>query len=70
MSNAEINKISARESVRIDKELRDIKDIVERYDSYFYSKDPISCLILMRDEINDIFDDIFRRNPSQPNNNQ
>lgn len=60
--NTETNPISARESVRVDKEIQQIKAIVDKYDSYFYSKDQIGTLRLMQEEIASVFDEIFRRN--------
>ena len=60
--STETKPISATESVRIDKELESIQKIVYKYDTYFYSKDQLGELHSMHDEINDIFEGIFRRN--------
>jgi len=60
--STETKPISATESVRIDKELATIPDIISKYDTYFYSKDQLAELHAMHDEINHIFEQIFRRN--------
>jgi hypothetical protein len=55
-------KITATESVRIDKELATINSIVLNHDTYFYKENQLQELHDMQDEINAVFDEIFRRN--------
>lgn len=54
-------KITARESVIIDKELAEIPKIIDKHDTYFYAADQVKELEEMRDEIADIFDKILNR---------
>ena len=60
-----VKPISAFDSVRIDKELASIPDIVSKYDTYFYSKDQLQDLHDMQDEINAIFERIFNKHENQ-----
>ena len=53
------NFITARKSLLIDKQLSEIKNIIEKYDNYYYTKDPKETLSKMKDEIYDIFNCIF-----------
>jgi len=54
-----MEEITATESVRIDKELNKIPEIIEKYSAYFFAADPKACLRNMRNEIMDIFNFTF-----------
>lgn len=53
------NRITAHDSVRIDKELERIPEIIDKYSAYFYAADQKACLRNMRNEIMEIFDFVF-----------
>ena len=65
MSTDTAKPISAYESVRIDKELAEIPIIISKHEHYFYSKDQLSELHDMHDEINQVFEHIFIRNENK-----
>lgn len=55
------NDISSTDSVWIDKQLAAIKTEVDNHDNYWFTNDPKAALSQMREAINDLFDDIFKR---------
>ena len=65
MSTDTVKPISAYESVRIDKELATIPNIISAHDHYFYAKDQLAELHDMHDEINQVFEHIFSRNENK-----
>jgi hypothetical protein len=59
--NTEDKPISAYDSVYIDKQLATIPEIVSKYDNYFFAKDQLQMLRDMKEEIDGVFDSIFKK---------